>query len=132
MAIIRDPAHATPLIDDDQSTSDALATDRADVELALRYLTDFSLLVLADAGDVSVVRVAIDAAAWGEATLITIGSVGSGSAATDSTSGPLVLARDDLEPTAAFATRVGRVAALLDAGEARKSALEAAGFRSAR
>ena len=132
VAILRDPARATPLVDADPSTLEALPVDGADVELALRYLTDFSLLILVDAGDVSVVRVAIDAAAWGEANLILIGSVGSGLAGTDPTSQPLVLASDDLEPAAAFAARVGRVAALLDAGEARELALEAAGFRSAR
>lgn len=138
VAILRDSAHATPLVDGGTAAGaavaslGALAAEAADVELALRYLTDFSVLVLADADDESVLRVAIDAAAWGEADLIVVRPIGRASTMTDPTSRSLVLAPDEGEPERVFAVRVGRVAALLDTGQPRETALEAVGFKAAR
>ena len=96
VAILRDPS-AQPV-----------ALDGADVELALRYLTDFDVLVLVDGG-ATVLSVVERAATWGGASLLVVAA---GTAAEPT-------GRVDLAPTAGesvevFAERVGVMAAGLD------------------
>ena len=77
VAILRDPSHPTPVGDDETAPGPGLAIEGADVELALRYLTEFAVLVVID-GDVAIRSVAERAAAWGGARLILIGGIGAG------------------------------------------------------
>ena len=93
VAVLRDPSAGT------------VALEGADVELALRYLTDFDVVVLVDGG-ASVRSVADRAATWGGASLLVV----------DAERGPSHLAPTAGELAAAFAARVGSTAA--DADEA--------------
>jgi sugar/nucleoside kinase (ribokinase family) len=97
VAILRDPSHATPMITAVPGEA-GLALEAADVDLALRYLTDFAVLVVVDV-DASVRPVIERAAAWGEAALID----------------PAALPG---ETDDAWAVRIGDIAAGLDAGSA--------------
>ena len=127
VAVQRDPAHPTPraihpdetLAPEEGSAPSAgqasgLALDAADVELALRYLTEFRVVVLADDIDPAAVRVAADATGWSNGTLIAV--VGAGrSEPADLPSDAIVLGSpvDDAE---AFDRLVGELAAAIDAG----------------
>ena len=48
------------------------ALEAADVELGLRYLTDFAVVVLAEPADPQTIAVVADAARWGEARMILV------------------------------------------------------------
>ena len=96
VAVLRDPS--------DQP----MTLDGADVELALRYLTDFDVLAVIDGG-ASVLEVAERAATWGGASLLVV-SGEPGPATTDRTH----IAPTSGESAAAFAERVGELASSLD------------------
>jgi sugar/nucleoside kinase (ribokinase family) len=128
VAIQRDPAHPTrrAVHPDDAPDSDeltapsaglpsGLALDAADLELALRYLTEFRVIVLADELDPSAVRVAADAAAWSNGTLVVV--------VADGTPEPVGLPPDAIvlgspaeDSEGAFDRLVGGLAAAIDAG----------------
>jgi hypothetical protein len=128
VAVQRDPAHPTPRAVDPDDTPDAdevtvppgspssgLTLDAADVELALRYLTEFRVVVLADELEPSSVRVAADATGWSNATLIAV--VGEGRPVPgDLPSDAIVLGAPVDDAAGAFDRLVGELAAAIDAG----------------
>ena len=128
VAVQRDPAHPTPrAVDPDDapdadevtvppgSPSSGLTLDAADVELALRYLTEFRVVVLADELEPSSVRVAADATGWSNGTLIAV--VGEGRPVPgDLPSDAIVLGAPVEDAAGAFDRLVGELAAAIDAG----------------
>ena len=126
---------------DDRSTADGppeagpgSSLDAADVELALRYLTEYTVVVLADPGNPDVVKVVADAASWVGAQLILV--VSPGQRVPDALP-PDVIAFEapDGDPDGAFASFVGTFAAALDEGDdpadAFRSSIEADGWAAA-
>jgi len=117
------------------------ALEAADVELGLRYVGDFSVLVLAEPLDADARRAAFEAAAYGQAHVIEIESAAvgaaaaglahqrpadvpraeSGAAPTSSTALTAFEAPAD-DPEGAFAALLGRYAAALDAGRDPRAA----------
>jgi len=88
--------------------------EQGDVELGLRYVREYRVVVVAEAlGDV-LAREAADAAAFADAALVAVvpASVDVPAAFVGAT----VLAAPDADPDGAFAALVGRYAAALDAG----------------
>src|SRR5262245_12899495 len=153
VAILRDPARPTPLeappIQDDPvdetdaaegegsappGAADLLPLEAADVELGLRYLTDYRVIVVAEPAAPEVVAVAVDAARWAGARLVV--TVGAGAPPietlpTDAT----VIEAPDADPDGAFAALVGQFAAALDdgsaPGDAFRGSLAAVGWTDA-
>ena len=149
VAVLRDPARPTPIIvepegapdtaedttDDIALEGDAEATtslasapielDAEDVELGLRYLTDFAVLVLVPPAEDSVVRIAVDGARWASARLILVVD-GQAPAGVDLPPDAIVLSAPAADPDAAFASVVGRLAAALDSGVDPATAFEGA------
>jgi hypothetical protein len=91
------------------------ALDPADVDLGLRYLTTFAVVVLAEPASLDVVRVAADAASWNAAQLVMVVDAG-----TDPPDGlppdAMVFEAPADDPDGVFAALVGRFAAALDDG----------------
>jgi hypothetical protein len=157
VALLRDPACATPLealpggdeaaADPAEGTSatgagpgdrpgqtDGPALEAADVDLGLRYLTDFAVVVLAEPVVPEVVAIVADAARWSEARMILV--VGAGAAVPDGLPGDVVvLEQPDADPDGVFASIVGALAARLDegteVGEAFRVSIAAAGWTGA-
>jgi hypothetical protein len=105
--------------------------DAGDVDLALRYLTDYAVVVLADPVDVDVFKVVADASSWVGARLILVVAAGQHlpeGVPTDA----IVFEAPDGDPHGAFASFVGSFAAALDDGEdpgdAFRSTIEADGW----
>ena len=94
-----------------------IALDAGDVELGLRYLTDFAVVVLLPPADASVTEVAVDGARWASAALILVVEAGSPTQP-DLPRDSIVLEAPADDPDGAFASFVGRLAAALDAGGA--------------
>lgn len=135
VATLRDPVHPTPAvraaldddrvpIDDPDGATDAdpatslgppgsATLDRGDLELALRYLDGFSVLVVAEPLDPPALAVTADAAAYVGATLILLVRDGDEPAAP---ADAIVLAAPDTDPDGVFARTIGRFAVELDAG----------------
>lgn len=141
VAILRDPgrptAEAHPTADeedaddpsDDTRPPTGLSLDAADLELALRYLPDYRVVVVADDLDEPALATAIGAARWAGAQLIVI--VAPGTRPTGLPPEATVLEAPAHDPDGAFAAVVGAYAAALDGGvgpaEAFASASGAAG-----
>ena len=113
---------------------DGLALEGADVELALRYLTDFAVLVLADGDGVEIARVVADAANWSGARLIVVLPAG-GALPESIPQDAIVFEAPDDDPDGLFAGMVGAFAAALDngdePGDAFTSAVAAEGWTPA-
>ncbi len=161
VAVLRDPAHPTPVApagplagddgDDDLAfdpaddpaddpiapakasgptgadsipESGALSLDPGDLELALRYLGDFRVLVLAESPSAALAEVAADAAAFVGASLIVLVE-GAGGSTLELADATLLAAPAD-DPEGAFARVVGRYAAALDRGQDPARAFSAA------
>jgi pfkB family carbohydrate kinase len=129
VAILRDPARATPLATAVADTAGSETPgsesrpelDAADVELAMRYLTDFRVIVLIEPATGAVAQVVARATDWGEATLIIARSpaadpAAEGAAAAEAPARGEVVDRDGAESEAAFAGRVAALAIALDSG----------------
>lgn len=122
-----------PVVDDRSPGPPAggTALDAADVELALRYLTDYAVLVLADPVEPDVVRVVADAADWVGARLVLILTFGQG-IPEGLPADVIVFEAPDEDPDGAFASFVGSFAAALDdggdPGDAFRSSIEADGW----
>ena len=125
VAVQRDPTHPTPRAaaagDDAAGSEDAAsedakpALDAADIELALRYLTEFRVIVVADALDDAALRVAADATGWTNGTLIAI--LAPGKREPDGLPAEaIVLGSPAGDPDGAFDRLVGELAAAVDAG----------------
>ncbi len=95
----------------------------ADLELALRYLVDFRVLVIAEDLSESAARVVADGAAFAGASLVVVASPGSVPALPDDAT---VFERPSDDPDAVFAGLVGRYATALDRGEAPEEAFREA------
>jgi hypothetical protein len=128
VAILRDPARATPieaepavdvdLADDDpEPPADArpLELDAADVDLGLRYLTDYRVVVLVPPTRPEVLAVVGDAARWSAAHLVVV-TDGDEFASLSMPAETILLAAPADDPDGAFASLVGRLAAALDSG----------------
>ena len=89
--------------------------EAADVELALRYLPDYRVLVIADPLPAASLEVAAAASRWSGAALVVLVPNGSEPPAL----GPdaTILEAPDGDPDGAFAAVVGAYAAALDRGE---------------
>ena len=99
--------------------------DAADVDLGLRYLPDYRVIVVADALDDDGLDAASSAARWANAALIVILPADSG-APPSLDSSATVLEAPPAEPEGAFAALVGRYAAALDRGTPPDEAFAAA------
>ena len=155
VAFLRDAGMSTPLapelVDDFQVPDDSDSTgedvgrsrgeelggpvlDSADVELALRYLTDYSVVVLAEAADEELGRVVASAAGWSGAMLIVVVSPG-GVIPNGLPPDAIVFEAPDADPDGVFATMVGSFAAALDDGSdpatAFRSTVAAEGWTAA-
>jgi sugar/nucleoside kinase (ribokinase family) len=151
VAVLRDPALATPLVPqpapddaDPLSTDDVVAPppaassaqglDAADVELGLRYLTEFAVVVLAEPTGAEVVRVVAEAARWNGAQLVMV--VDAGTERGDGLPADAIVFEAPAEdPDGEFAALVGRFAAALDegtdAGDAFRMSVAAQGWTEA-
>ena len=100
------------------------ALEPADVDLGLRYLTEFAVVVLAEPVEPAVVSVVADAARWGEAMMVLI--IPAGAAPPDGLPADVVVfqAPED-DPDGVFADLVGGFAAALDEGTEPAAAFRA-------
>ena len=135
VALLRDSARSTPLEatpldpvdgpgsdEEPASTSEtALSTppgpalDAADVDLGLRYLTDFAVVVVAEPADPATIAVVADATRWAEARMVLV--VPDGHTVPDGLPGDVVVFESPAtDPDGAFADLVGTFAASLDEG----------------
>lgn len=136
VAVLREPSRPTPsgrpipgapaspdgpvlgeamLEDDDEGAlQDGLSMDAADLELALRYLPDYRVVVIAADLDRAALATVVAAAGWAGAYLVALVAAGSDGSAlpTDAT----VLERPTSDPDGAFARLVATFAAALDRG----------------
>jgi hypothetical protein len=110
------------------------ALDAADVDLALRYLTEFSVLVLGESADQEIVRVVAAAAGWADARLIVVlpaGALVPEGLPPDA----IVFEAPDDDPDGVFAAMVGSFAAALDDGDdplgAFRASVESGGWTPA-
>jgi len=131
VALLRDPAHATPIVealDQDDEMADAAtdapsviptdpaerpSLDAADVELALRYLPDYTTVVVAEPQSDAVVTIVVDAAAFSGAALLLVVDKATVSAPPASA---VVFEAPTSDPDGAFATMLGELAAAIDRG----------------
>lgn len=104
--------------------SDGAALDAADVELALRYLTTFAVLVLGQPADPDVLRILGAAAEWADARLIVVLPAGA-SVPDELPQDAIVFEAPDADPDGVFAAMVGSFAAALDDGSDPATAFEA-------
>jgi hypothetical protein len=148
VALLRDPARATPLepppladdVEADEIAADPAgrptdpvltaegaagpALEAADVDLGLRYLTDFAVVVLAEPTDAETTGIVSEAVRYGGATMVLV--VGAGAVVPDGLpADAVVFEAPDADPDGAFATLVGRFAAALDDGSAPADAFRA-------
>ena len=147
VAVLRDPAHRTPVqsdadaIDEELTDADEIlaaegarpggdgadlpALDAGDVELGLRYLTEFRVVVVADELDETALRVAADAAGWNNGTLVAVVKSGRSEPA-GLPSDAIVLGAPDANSDGVFDRLVGQLAAAIDAGAEPRAAFREA------
>lgn len=113
-----------PATDTADAAPDGLTMDAADLELALRYLPDYRVVVLAADLDPAALATVVAAAGWAGAHLVALVAAGSDGSAlpTDAT----VLERPTSDPDGAFARLVATFAAALDRGVEPATAFSAA------
>jgi hypothetical protein len=99
--------------------------DAADIGLALSYLSEYGVIVVAEALSTAAMRVVAEASGWSGARLIVLGTPNDDLA--DVPDDATVFAPpDDGDPDGSFATMVGTYAAGLDRGDEPKAAFAAA------
>ncbi|MEX2010807.1 MAG: PfkB family carbohydrate kinase [Chloroflexota bacterium] len=132
VALLRDAAHATPIVaavDQDDELGDAPGSapsvipadpaerpslDAADVELALRYLQDYTTVVIAEPQPNAVMTIVVDAASFvGAALLLVVDRAADGS---EPPASAVVFEAPGSDPDGAFATMLGELAAAIDRG----------------
>lgn len=131
VALLRDPAHPTPIVaavEHEDETGDGHpdaglviptelaerpSLDAADVELALRYLPDYTTVVVAEPQPDAVVTIVVDAAAFSGAALLLVVDGVRGSAPP---AHAVVFEAPGPDPDGAFATMLGELAAAIDRG----------------
>jgi hypothetical protein len=104
VATLRQPAGAIPS-----------PLDAADLELALRYLSDARTIVVVELDDARSLAAAVDAAGWSQGALVVIIPAG-GTPPNGLPSAAIVLEAPSSDPEGAFAALVGTLAAGLDRG----------------
>lgn len=119
-----------PEAEDEPPTAGA-TLEAADIDLALRYLTEFAVLVLADPAASDVVRVVATAAGWADSRLIVV--VPAGEAVPEGLPADVIaFEAPDADPDGVFASMVGSFAAALDDGadpaEAFRSSVGSGGW----
>ena len=148
VALLRDPAHRTPVQVDEADTideeltepdeilapegerpggdrADRPALDAGDVELGLRYLTEFRVVVVADDLDETALRVAAEAAGWNNGTLVAVVPAGRPESA-GLPPDAIVLGAPDADVDGVFDRLVGQLAAAIDAGADPRAAFREA------
>jgi hypothetical protein len=138
VALLRDPAHRTPVdvdaadaIEEELTETDEIpapgagragrdpaadpALDAGDVELGLRYLTEFRVVVVADELGETALRVAADAAGWNNGTLLAVVPYGRPEPA-GMPPDAIVLGAPVDDVDGVFDRLVGQLAAAIDAG----------------
>lgn len=129
------------LDDDTSDTGDAAASDNAaareleglsmdagDLELALRYLPDYRVVVLAAELESSARATVVAAAGWAGAHLVAL--VGPGGAPADLPADATVLERPATDPDGAFGRVVSAYAVALDQGREPRAAFDEASGRA--
>ncbi len=110
----------------------AIGLDPEDVELALRYLAGYGVIVVAEPIPDATLAIVAEAAAFAGAQLIVVAAPGSARPALDQSIVVTLLEAPPDDPDDVFGALVGRYAAALDAGvgadEAFRDALGAAGW----
>ena len=134
VALLRDGTRVTPLeppepedsdaddadtdadfADAGPTTADGPSLDPADVDLGLRYLTEFAVVVVAEPVDAATVAIVAEAARWGDARMILV--VPGAAAIPDGLpTDVVVFEAPEADPDGVFASMVGRFAAGLDDG----------------
>jgi hypothetical protein len=99
--------------------------DAADLELALRYLPDYRVVVIAQPLDAAALAAVVEATRWSGAQLIVVAS-GDAPSAAPLPDGATILEAPSKDAEGAFATVVGRYAAALDEGMTPAAAFAAA------
>jgi hypothetical protein len=143
VAILRDPTRATPETTDAGADAEPFdehddepgrpatfagpTLEPADIELALRYLPDYRVLVVAESLASDALQVVLAASRWSGAALILV--VPSGSEPLDVPDATVLEAPAD-DPDDAFASVVGGYAAALDRGEEPAEAFASASTAS--
>ena len=150
VALQRDPSRRTPVrpapdeveglatveaessiaeeLDPIAESTPAPALDAADIELALRYLSDFRGIVVAEPLPEAVVRVIADAAAYAGAALVLVTDDAADLAGV-APPGALVVAAATTDPDGVFAALLGETAAAIDRGEGAAAAFAGAAGR---
>jgi hypothetical protein len=117
-----------------QDDARPIELEAADVELGLRYLTDFAVVVLVPPTTPEVIGVVTDAVRWAAATLVLVLQPGEAAPA-DHPPDAIVIEAPETDPDGAFAILVGRLAAALDGGvpaaDAFREVVEGAGWTAA-
>ncbi|MDQ6795797.1 MAG: PfkB family carbohydrate kinase [Chloroflexota bacterium] len=149
VALLRDPARGTPMAvgpEDADAVEGPFSNDEpeawpqvipedpaarpslepADVELALRYLSDYRAIVIAEPQPDAIVAIAAEAAAYTGAQLVLV--VAADSIAPVPTAA-LVLESPAHDPDGAFAALLGEFAAAIDAGASGADAFRSLGQR---
>jgi hypothetical protein len=115
------PEHGRPNV----GLADRPALDAGDVELGLRYLTEFRVVVVADELDEAALRVAGDAAGWNNGTLVTVVPEGQPEPA-GLPPDAIILGAPGVDPDGVFDRLVGQLAAAIDAGADPRAAFSEA------
>jgi hypothetical protein len=153
VALLRDGTRVTPLeppaLDDADSddadadvesvetgptTADGPSLDPTDVDLGLRYLTEFAVVVVAEPVDDATVAIVAEAARWGDARMILV--VPSATGIPEGLPADVVVFQaPEADPDGIFASLVGTFAAGLDdgaePGAAFRDSLGSAGWTDA-
>jgi sugar/nucleoside kinase (ribokinase family) len=105
-------------------SSDGLSVDAADLELALRYVQDYRVIVVAADLDPAALAAVIEAAGWSGAHLVVLQPDGSPPAVTPDAATVLLRPADD--PDGVFASMVAGYAVGLDRGQEPAAAFASA------
>jgi sugar/nucleoside kinase (ribokinase family) len=106
-----------------RSSDPSLALDAADLELALSYLPEYAVIVVAEPLPAAAMRVAVEAARWAGASLVVARAADE---SVDLPDDSTVFAPAEGDETDAFASMVGTYAARLDQGDDPSVAFDAA------
>jgi hypothetical protein len=115
------PGHQRNHVAGDASV-DAMGLDAADIELGLRDLTGYGVIVVAEPLAESTLAIVAEAAAYAEAQLVVIAAPGSAPPTLHPDIAVTLLEAPPNDPDEQFAGLVGRYAAALDAGVAADEA----------
>ncbi len=110
----------------DSATADAIGLEPADVELGLRYLTGYGVIVVAEPLSEGTLAIVAEAADFAAAQLIVLATPGTARPTFDPGIGLTLLEAPVEDPDEQFAALVGRYAAALDAGVAADDAFREA------